>query len=79
LVEKALLACSLEPESRSFSPHITIARLKEVSTVVVFPFLQKNALFATSSFPVEQFVLYSSTLAPQGATHRQEALYPLRK
>ena len=79
LVENALFACGIEPEGRSFSPHITIARLKEVSTVVISPFLQKNALFATPSFPVEEFVLYSSTLAPQGATHRQEALYPQRK
>ncbi|MRR05523.1 MAG: RNA 2',3'-cyclic phosphodiesterase [Deltaproteobacteria bacterium] len=79
LVEKALLACGLEPEGRSFSPHITIARLKDVSKAVISPFLHKNALFATPSFLVEEFVLYSSTLAPQGATHRQEALYPLRK
>lgn len=79
LVEKALFACGLEPEGRSFSPHITIARLKEVSTVVISPFLQKNALFASPSFPVEEFVLNSSTLAPHGATHRQEALYTLRK
>jgi len=79
LVEKALFACGLGPEGRSFSPHITIARLKDASKAVISPFLQKNALFATPSFPVEEFFLYSSTLAQSGATHRQEALYPLRK
>ncbi|MDD2337986.1 MAG: RNA 2',3'-cyclic phosphodiesterase [Geobacteraceae bacterium] len=76
-VEKALLTCGLEPEIRSFSPHITIARLKQTSAVLLAPFLQKNNCFSTPFFPVTEFILYSSTLALQGAIHRQEALFPL--
>lgn len=76
-VEKVLLQSGLEPEIRSFSPHITIARLKETSAALLAPFLQKNNGFTTPFFPVTEFVLYSSTLAPQGAIHRQEVLFPL--
>jgi RNA 2',3'-cyclic 3'-phosphodiesterase len=76
-VEKVLLQSGLEPEIRSFSPHITIARLKETSAVLLAPFLQKNNGFTTPKFPVTEFILYSSTLAPQGAIHRQVALFPL--
>jgi len=78
-IEKALVRNGLEPEGRPFSPHITIARLKETPAALVAPFLRKHDRFATRSFPVTQFVLYSSTLTPQGAIHRQEALFPLRR
>ena len=76
-VAKALLQSGLEPEIRPFSPHITIARLKETSAALLAPFLQQNNRFVTPFFPVTEFILYSSTLAPQGAIHRQEALFPL--
>lgn len=77
-VEKALVGNGLEPEGRPFSPHLTIARLKETPTDRIAPFLQQYLRFTTHSFPVTQFILYSSTLTPQGAIHRQEALFPLR-
>lgn len=77
-IEKALVRNGLAPESRPFAPHITIARLKETPAARVAPFLQQNARFSTRSFPVTEFVLYSSTLTAQGAIHRQEALFPLR-
>jgi len=77
IVEKALLQSGLEPEPRPFSPHITIARLKEVSAARLVPYLQKNSRFATPLFLVTEFILYSSTLTPQGAIHRQEAVIPL--
>ena len=76
-IEKALVRNGLEPEGRPFFPHITIARLKETPAARVAPFLQQYAGFAACSFPVAQFILYSSTLTPQGALHRQEALFPL--
>jgi 2'-5' RNA ligase len=78
LVEKELLRSGIEPERRSFSPHITIARLKETPASMIAPFLQNNSLFAAPSFSVTEFILYSSTLTSQGAIHRQEAIYPLR-
>jgi RNA 2',3'-cyclic 3'-phosphodiesterase len=77
-IEQCLVENGLEPEQRSFSPHITIARLKEISPHKAADYLDKNSLFNTDAFPVEEFYLYSSTLTPQGAVHRKEATYPLR-
>lgn len=77
-IEKAFVRIGLEAEGRPFFPHITIARLKDTPAARAAPFLRQHAGFATHSFPVTQFVLYASTLTPQGAIHRQEALFPLR-
>ncbi|RQW89479.1 MAG: RNA 2',3'-cyclic phosphodiesterase [Geobacter sp.] len=76
-IEKVLLRNGLEPETRPFSPHITLARLKETLPAQLTPFLQKNNRFATPFFSVTGFTLYSSRLAAQGAIHRQEAFFPL--
>ncbi len=78
LVEKALLLSGLEPEGRSFSPHITIARLKGMPNSELSSFLHGNALFAVPPFQVNEFILYSSILTPQGAIHRREGVYPLK-
>jgi 2'-5' RNA ligase len=77
-VEKALLRVGLESDIRSFSPHVTIARLKETSAGLLAPFLQKNNRFAPLNFLVTEFVLYSSTLMSQGAIHRSLLHVPLR-
>lgn len=73
LVEK----CGIEPEGRSFSPHITIARFRETRPRGVADFLERHSSFQSDLFPVEAFHLYSSTLKPSGAEHRQERSYPL--
>lgn len=76
-VESALVRLGLEPERRKFSPHITLARLRDTSLSKVTRFLAGNSLFATESFHVREFILYSSELTPKGAIHRQEAIYSL--
>ncbi|MGA7828902.1 MAG: RNA 2',3'-cyclic phosphodiesterase [Geobacteraceae bacterium] len=76
-IEKVLVLNGSVPDRRPFFPHITIARLKEVSAARIAPFLQKNSQFATGSFPVTEFILYSSTLTQQGAIHREIASFPL--
>lgn len=77
-IEEALERCGLEPESREFSPHITLARLKGMPFSGVSSFLEKNRLFSVSPIQIYEFHLYSSTLAPRGAIHRREASYPLK-
>ncbi len=76
-VEKILVRNGVPPDDRPFSPHITVARLREVSAARIASFLQRNRLFVTDSFPVKEFILYSSTLTQQGAIHREIALFPL--
>jgi len=76
-VEQALVKTGLEPEERAFSPHITLARLKERPSAAIARFLEHNRQFTGGPFPVTEFHLYSSTLTREGAIHRREAGYPL--
>ena len=76
-VESALVRAGLEPEKRKFSPHITIARFKTPNVEKISRFIAGNNLFATESFEVNEFHLYSSTLTSDGALHIRESTYPL--
>lgn len=76
-VESVLVKIGLEPERRKFSPHITIARLKDPPISRVAGFLEEHCLFSTTAFPISDFYLYSSILTPKGAIHKIEAIYQL--
>ena len=76
-VEATLVRLGMEPEHRKFAPHITLARLREPPMHRLTNFLSGNNLFATETFPVTEFLLYSSTLSTKGAIHTVEASYPL--
>lgn len=76
-VETAVVAAGLPPEERPFSPHITLARLKDHREGDAAPFLTRNASFHSGPFTVDTFHLYSSILTAKGAIHRREASYPL--
>jgi RNA 2',3'-cyclic 3'-phosphodiesterase len=78
-IERRLVDCGLEPEPRKFSPHITIARLKDSPLRRIGEFLAGNALFCSESFAVDEFILYSSRLIKSGAVHTIEQRYPLQK
>lgn len=71
-VQEAALAAGLEPELRSWHPHITLARCRDVSRQALQPFLRKNANFDAGLIKVEQFHLYSSKLLPSGSVHTRE-------
>jgi 2'-5' RNA ligase len=76
-VEQALSEAGLEPEGRRFSPHITVARLKEPNRPAVAAWLERRGGFATPPFAVEEFHLYSSELSAVGAVHRREGSWRL--
>ena len=76
-VESTLAAAGIAPEERRFSPHITLARLKETPAAAVAAIENRCGAFRTEPFPVDEFHLYSSTLTREGAIHRREASYPL--
>ncbi len=76
-IESTLVRGRLEPEGRKYSPHITIARLKDTPAVKAGNFIAANGLFASPSFTVQEFLLYSSKLTVKGAIHTIEAVYPL--
>ncbi|HIJ79446.1 MAG: RNA 2',3'-cyclic phosphodiesterase [Desulfobulbaceae bacterium] len=76
-VERAVVSLGLEPEGRKFSPHLTMARLRETPLARLTRYLAGNAMYASPEFTVNEFHLYSSVLTAKGAMHRQEASYPL--
>lgn len=76
-IEARLKRLGLKPDARKFAPHLTLARLKNAPLGKVRDYLAQHALFASESFGVTEFHLYSSRLGSAGAVHRIEASYEL--
>ncbi len=76
-IERAVIATGVAPENRKFSPHITIARLKNSPPDALASYISRNSLFKTESFCVSEFYLYSSFINSEGATHIKEATFSL--
>ncbi len=76
-IESALARVGIARETRRFSPHITLARLKSTPPARVGRFLEQHGLLTSPPFSVERFFLYSSQLGRNGAIHTIEAAYPL--
>ena len=73
-VQEAALGAGLQPELRSFQPHVTIARCRNVSAESVRPFLKKHAGFDAGMIHVESFRLNSSRLTSTGSVYTCELL-----
>ncbi|KAF0118365.1 MAG: 2'-5' RNA ligase [Rhodospirillaceae bacterium] len=76
-VERAVTRAGLAPDSHRYTPHVTLARLKEAPSMRVQNVLAGNALFQTGPFTVDRFILYSSTLSRSGAVYTPVAEYAL--
>jgi 2'-5' RNA ligase len=76
-IDTALARVKVKPEGRKFSPHITLARLKNSPVQKIANFLAGNGLFSQEPFQVDDFKLYSSILSAKGAYHKVERVYPL--
>jgi 2'-5' RNA ligase len=76
-IESALVRAGVEAEHRKFSPHVTLARLRNTPSRAVGSFIAMNGLFRTDPFAVREFHLFSSSLGAKRAVHRCEASYAL--
>jgi 2'-5' RNA ligase len=76
--ERLLQRIGLPPESRKFTPHVTLARLRDASVVDVAEYLSTRGGFRPIRFPASRFVLYSSRASQGGGPYIVEADYPLR-
>ena len=76
-VEQALIRLGLEPESRKFAPHVTLARLRDPDITGLHAFLAANAQFRAEPLPVEQFSLIASYPTKSGSIYEDQADYPL--
>src|SRR5436305_5517778 len=75
--ERLMQRVGLEPEGRKYSPHVTLARLRESSSRQVADYLAVRAPFRTPPFTVSRFVLFSSRASIGGGPYVVEAAYPL--
>ncbi|MBN2143983.1 MAG: RNA 2',3'-cyclic phosphodiesterase [Candidatus Aureabacteria bacterium] len=76
-IDRVLVQLGLEPESRKFTPHVTLARLKDTPIPRLIRYMGEHSLFKIPQIPVNDFVLFSSVLSPKGAIHLMEAAYSL--
>ncbi len=76
-IERTLAVINIPRDKKKFTPHMTLARLKDCPIPRLQEFLAGNAFFHSPEFPVENFHLYSSKLTQKGALHSHERSYPL--
>lgn len=76
-VSDALQSEGLDPADRTYRPHVTIARLGDVDPESVHAEIRQQKDHSFSSFTADRFVLYESTLTPDGAVHTPQSVYSL--
>ncbi len=76
-VEESIVSAALEPETRRFHPHITLARCGNASPGAIKEFLKTHREHAGAPFRVERFSLFVSRLTSDGAIHEEAEAYPL--
>ncbi len=75
--ERLLQRLGLEPEGRKYTPHLTLARLRDSSNRQVADYLAARGYFRSAPFTVDRFVLFSSRASVGGGPYIPEAVYPL--
>ena len=75
--ERLMQRVGFEPEGRKYTPHVTLARLRDSSSFEVAEYLSARAMFRSPPFAVSRFVLFSSRASVGGGPYVIEAAYPL--
>ncbi len=75
--ERLLQRMGLPPETRKYSPHLTLARLRDVSAHRVADYLSSRSPYRSPPFQISRFVLFSSKASVGGGPYVVEAAYPL--
>jgi 2'-5' RNA ligase len=75
--ERLMQRVGLEPEGRKYTPHVTLARLRDSSSLQVAEYLASRALLRAPPFKASRFVLFSSRASVGGGPYLVEAAYPL--
>ncbi|WP_297507694.1 RNA 2',3'-cyclic phosphodiesterase [uncultured Caulobacter sp.] len=75
--ESAARAAGLKPETRVYTPHVTLAYLKRAAVPEVGAWIQANNLLRSPPFRVDRFGLYSSWQTSEGSAYRLEREYLL--
>jgi RNA 2',3'-cyclic 3'-phosphodiesterase len=75
--DRLLQRLGLEPEGRKYTPHVTLARLRDSSSRQVADYLAARGHYRSASFAVTRFVLFSSRASVGGGPYVVEEAYPL--
>ena len=75
--ERRLRRIGIEPETRKYTPHVTLARLRGAGQAAVASYLAERGALVADAFTAERFVLYSARAGSGGGPYVVEAAYPL--
>ena len=76
-VQDAVLRAGLEPELKSFHPHITVARARDLKRAALEPFLRRHKETEFGLWRVNGLTLFSSRVSPEGSSYTAELRKPL--
>lgn len=76
--ERIMQALGLPAEPRRFTPHVTLARLKDPDLGDLQRYLVAHSLYASRPFEVRSFVLFSSRPSRGGGPYAVENSYHLQ-
>jgi 2'-5' RNA ligase len=76
-IERVCQRIGLPPEPRKFTPHVTLARLKNARVDDVVHYMNGRGNFAAGPFTVTRFVVMSSRDSVGGGPYVVEEAYPL--
>jgi RNA 2',3'-cyclic 3'-phosphodiesterase len=75
--ERLMQRIGFEPEGRRYTPHVTVARLRDSTSQQVADYLSARGHFRSAPLSVSRFVLYSARASVGGGPYVVEAAYPL--
>ena len=77
-VSERLAASGVEREGRPHRPHLTLARVRDASSLRSGPLFEKLAARSFGATPVDAITLFQSRTSPKGATYMPLQRTPLR-
>ncbi|MES2256170.1 MAG: RNA 2',3'-cyclic phosphodiesterase [Pseudomonadota bacterium] len=76
-VDAAIRRVGQPQDAYKFTPHVTVARLRNPENRKMIEWLADHALFTSAEFRVGAFHMYSSRLTSDGSVYAVEREYPL--
>ena len=76
-IDEALRPLGIAEENRPYSPHLTLARIKNEDIRALREHIAKMTNFDFGTFQVSEFHLYLSKTGPNGSIYTPLATYPL--
>lgn len=68
---------NLKKDTHKFTPHLTIAKLKNSNLNKVGQFIQWHNLFKSITFDITEYTLFQSLLTPKGAVYKPLDIFSL--